>query len=97
MQHHYFSRFATPYHTANLAGVTTKSLKYLHWTIFDLKSTFHGHVFRHFWTDERLTVAKKLTLNSVKGFWHPDTFVVNEKKVRLLSDPDGLYTALLYY
>jgi hypothetical protein len=37
-------------------------------------------------------VAKKLTLNSVKGFWHPDTFVVNEKKVKLLSDPDGLFT-----
>jgi hypothetical protein len=45
-------------------------------------------MFRHFWTDERLTVAKKLTLNSVKGFWHPDTFVVNEKKVKLMSDPD---------
>ncbi len=49
------------------------------------------HMFRHFWTDERLNVAKKLTLNSVKGFWHPDTFVVNEKKVKLLSDPDDLY------
>ena len=36
---------------------------------------------RHFWTDDRLTVPKKLTLHSVKNFWHPDTFVVNEKKV----------------
>jgi hypothetical protein len=40
------------------------------------------NIFRHFWTDERLTVAKKLTMNSIKGFWHPDTFVVNEKKVK---------------
>jgi|688.fasta_scaffold1039065_1 hypothetical protein len=56
------------------------------------KVLFMDMFFRHFWTDERLTVAKKLTMNSVKGFWHPDTFVVNEKKVKLLSDPDGLYT-----
>jgi hypothetical protein len=26
MQRNYFSRFATPYHKANITGVTTKSL-----------------------------------------------------------------------
>jgi hypothetical protein len=50
------------------------------------------NMFRHFWTDERLTVAKKLTMNSIKGFWHPDTFVVNEKKVQTFSYPDDFQT-----
>jgi hypothetical protein len=27
-------------------------------------------------------------MNSIKGFWHPDTFVVNEKKVQTFSYPD---------
>ncbi len=34
-------------------------------------------------------MPKQVTLNSVKGFWHPDTFVVNEKKV---SEYRSLYT-----
>lgn len=42
---------------------------------------------RHFWTDERLKVAKKLTLHSLENLWHPDTFVVNEKKIGVHDSP----------
>ena len=56
---------------------------------------------RQFWTDERLKISKKVVINDIAGLWHPDTFIVNEKKmaataeeqfVRILPTGEVLYS-----
>lgn len=44
--------------------------------------------FRQFWTDERLKISKRVVLNDISGIWHPDTFIVHEKRMPKVEEEE---------
>ena len=44
--------------------------------------------FRQFWTDERLKISKRVVLNDISGIWHPDTFIVHEKRMPTVEEEE---------